>query len=130
MTTAHAELHYTAFNSPDAFRALLERHDLEYVDTDRYRVHGETKAGWHIWCDGNDLHLLTACDPIDGAHTNTEIVDKRPGYASYVQVIGPVEAATALYRDVVTSASHLKGEFVPLTDDDGTVLLDINSASE
>lgn len=126
---ARAELHYTDFGDAETFRDLLDRHGLAYADSQEYGIEiGDDEVlttGWHIWCGDDDLHLLTTSDPIDGEHLDETVLEERVGYASYTQVIGPEEAAEDLYRDVLESAAGVKGEFVPLTTEDGEVLAEM-----
>lgn len=126
-----AELHYTDFGDPETFRGLLDRHELRYVEAKEYDIEVSEDdyftTGWHIWHGPAGLHLLTACDPLDGEHLS-EFVDgnRQVGYASYVRVIGPETRAEALYRDVLESAVRVKGEFAPLTAADGEVIATID----
>lgn len=120
---ALSELHYVDFGGPDVFRRLLRRHGLEYAQTERYGLDlgelGTAPSGWHIWC-GDGLHLLTACDPLDGEHTGP--AEGHAGYASYVKVEGEMPEVEGLYRDVIETAAGIKGEFRPLTTSDGRVV--------
>jgi len=122
MVQAKAELHYTAFEDGAAFRELLDRHDMHYAGERQSAVefNGETVSGVHVWC-GEDVHMTTKCDPIDGEHLN-DLADGAPGYASYVTVVGEVTAAEALFRDIVETAEWIKGEFDPLTTEDGETI--------
>jgi hypothetical protein len=127
--TASADLHYTDFGDAETFRALLDRHALEYADAQQYDLKtGEadvTTVGRHIWCGENGLHLFTTANPLTGEHLDENASDKRLGYASYTAIVGPKEAAEALYRDVMNSVYGIKGEFQPLTADDGEVLAEM-----
>lgn len=104
---ADAELHYIRFENVESFSKLVRRHGLSY--------HGEAdgKAHRYWWARHGDLELslLTAKDP-----------RKNEGYASYVAVGGELPEVESLYRDVIETAHGIKGEFRPLTAEDGEVI--------
>ena len=122
MVQAKAELHYTTFEDGATFRELLDRHDMHYAGARQpaTEFNGDPVSGVHVWC-GEDVHMTTKCDPIDGEHLD-DLACGDPGYASYVTVVGEVTAAEALFRDVVETAERIKGEFDPLTTEDGEII--------
>lgn len=107
--TARAELHYTSFESAGEFAELTRRHGLDYKGpTDHL---GDATP--FLWVSDTGTMLATGCHPITGEiHSGGY---KREGYASYVKILGPPEAAESLYRDVVDTAQQIKGEFKPLS---------------
>lgn len=126
---AKAELHYTRFADAAAFIELRDRHGLEYAGQNvTAELSDGHVTGVHAWC-GEDLHLFTTCDPIDGDHAGIA-GDKDPGYASYVTVVGERNAAEAVFRDVVEQAEYIKGEFDPLTTESGDVVVSLHDYDE
>lgn len=121
MEFAFGELHYTDFESQEAFEALTERHGLEYIGDSPEDGPGATR---HLWAATDGLSLWTAKDPTKErmrevmTAEGTEPRDAT-GYASYLFVDGPAGAAEMLYRDVIETAGYIKGEFKPLQTRDG-----------
>ena len=112
---ATSNLHYTDFGDVETFDALTERHGLRPVDAELFEQAPTTVN--HGWAADDGLMLFTNADPEDPTDPN-EHNDQR-GYCSYLSIDGPAAAAESLFRDVVDTATYIKGEFSPLTTDDG-----------
>lgn len=125
-----AALHYTDFADREAFEKLCQRHGLGYAGTDEDEASAAVQ-GSHMWvanvADRGDLDnrpvdpltLHAYADPrgeretkvLDDGGYRTEVAS---GYASYVNIRGPLSAALELYLDVYETAEYIKGEFRPL----------------
>jgi hypothetical protein len=125
-----AALHYTNFADRETFEELCQRHGLGYAGTDEDQASAAIQ-GAHMWvanvADRGDLDnrpvdpltLHAYSDPrdeqerevFDGGEHRTELAS---GYASYVNIRGPLSAALELYLDVYETAEYIKGEFRPL----------------
>jgi hypothetical protein len=113
---AFAELHYTSFEDAETFHELRRRHGLKRADWQA--VETQATARSYAWEADDGLVLFTNADPVAGTHPNDDATG-REGYCSYVSIDGPAAAAEALFRDIVETAERIKGEFQPLTTDDG-----------
>ena len=123
-----ASLHYTDFGDRETFEWLVDAHGLRYGGRDEreYKGHDTSK---HLWIsqvserrqqDGipvDPLTLGTAADPRDEHERHIlgeDRTETTTGYASYVEIRGPLSAALELYCDVYEAAEYIKGEFRPL----------------
>ena len=120
--TATAELHYTDLGDAETFVELCRSHGLQRLCPSCSADAGQTH-GWKS--PGTGVVLLTDCDPTET--TIEKGKERDPGYCSYTTIRGPVAAAEALYRDIVESATYIKGEFSPLTTD-GRVVVSLDGA--
>ena len=113
---ATSNLHYTDFGDVETFDALTERHGLRPVGAELFEQAPASVN--HGWAADDGLMLFTNANPVAGTHPNAQATG-REGYCSYLTVDGPAGAAEMLFRDVVDMATYIKGEFSPLTTDDG-----------
>lgn len=109
---AEAELHYTGFESCEAFEEFTRRHGF------RLTVECPNSHFSWVWVAPDGMTLKTHRAPFEG----------REGYLSYTFLRGPAGAAESVFDDLVNSANYIKGEFSPLTVDDGEVLLTLDDA--
>jgi len=120
---ATAELHYTDLGDAETFDELRRAHGLQRLCSsctgDGTRTHGWKSAD-------TGVELFTDCDPAEASFEKGS--EREPGYCSYTTVRGPVAAVESLYRDVVESATYIKGEFQPLTTGDGEVVVSLDEA--
>jgi len=106
---ATAELHYTCFESCEAFREVIVRHGLQLVaecPDEHYQ--------W-LWAAPDGLKLRTAKAPFEGDD----------GYLSYTYIRGPAGGAERLFEDVAETAEYIKGEFQPLHTDEGEEIVSL-----
>jgi len=124
---AAAELHYTDLGDAETFDGLRRRHGLERVCGTCATEWGGQAARKHAWkSPDTGVVLFTDCDPTETTFEKGR--ERAPGYCSYTTIRGPSAAAESLFRDVVESATHIKGEFVPLTTESGDVVVSLDDA--
>ena len=120
---ATAELHYTDLGSGEAFDEVRRRHGLKRVCSSH--TPGATRR--HAWASPDTgVVLSTDCDP--SRPTYEKGAQREAGYCSYTTIHGSPLAAESLYRDVVETATYIKGEFEPLATGDGRVLVTLEAA--
>lgn len=102
----------THFGTVQRFEGLLRAHDLEY------RGQRDTITETFVWSNGRGLILTTGNNPITGEYRHAGEREPEKGYASHIQVAGPESEALALYADIETRATYIKGKD-PLRGDNG-----------
>jgi len=99
----------TTFPSSDAFAALCDRHRLTETDTTTSQACNSSDSEYYHWYNDNTL-LTTCCHPVTGRMYRSGSLEFRdPGYASHLMLNGTTDTVVPLYKDLVETATHIKG---------------------
>lgn len=104
------EFDFTTFESADAFSTLCEQQQLTESTTNINETVDGFRRKYYQWYN-DDVLMATCCNPLTGEMmpSSGQLEYRHPGYASRIMLQGTTDAVVALYEDIVTSATHIKG---------------------
>jgi hypothetical protein len=98
-----------SFSSAASFENLLDRHGLtEYIRVDQDSDYYDTRYAFVWYNPETGLLLQTKNNPITGQYSIPADRPSEKGYASYMAIEGPSEAAKQLAVDITLTADHVK----------------------